>query len=242
MGNQTNCLCQINCRCNGHLLEPPPVPLIEKRRGLSPGGRFPSSFIHQVVIITGLNKLYNRIFSPWRWPQMPSGRNTPTQTQKLKTQKFGPRTVSAMPPGPPVSKGMLKFCKSNKNICYRARGRLLLYQVKSRDFAVRWGCEPYTSRRCHRNAVCHKKRGMTSPSKRSFARDKLGSHKGLVYSRAISVCLHCMPTPSNVPISHCHIAQLTTDEILMSFDHFIPQLSLENARLSVLMISNGELK
>ena len=35
-----------------------PVPLIEKRRGLSPGGRFHPSFIHQ-VIITGLNKLYN---------------------------------------------------------------------------------------------------------------------------------------------------------------------------------------
>ena len=35
-----------------------PVPLIEKRRGLSPGGRFPPSFIHQVIIITGLNKLY----------------------------------------------------------------------------------------------------------------------------------------------------------------------------------------
>ena len=34
-----------------------PVPLVEKSRGLSPGGRFPPSFIHQVVIITGLNKL-----------------------------------------------------------------------------------------------------------------------------------------------------------------------------------------
>ena len=33
-----------------------PVPLIEKSRGLSPGGRFPPSFIHR-VIITGLNKL-----------------------------------------------------------------------------------------------------------------------------------------------------------------------------------------
>ena len=29
-----------------------PVPLIEKRRGLSPGGRFPPSFNHQVIIIT----------------------------------------------------------------------------------------------------------------------------------------------------------------------------------------------
>ena len=32
-----------------------PVPLMKKRRGLSPGGRFPPSFIHQVIIIiTGL--------------------------------------------------------------------------------------------------------------------------------------------------------------------------------------------
>ena len=33
-----------------------PVPLIEKRRGLSPGDQFPASFIHQVIIIIGLNK------------------------------------------------------------------------------------------------------------------------------------------------------------------------------------------
>ena len=46
----------------GHIKEP--VPLIEKRRGLSPGGRFPPSFIHQVIIITGLNKLYNCMFLP----------------------------------------------------------------------------------------------------------------------------------------------------------------------------------
>ena len=50
----------------GHIKDP--VPLIAKRRGLSPGGRFPPSFIHQVIIITGLNKLYNCTFSPWRWP------------------------------------------------------------------------------------------------------------------------------------------------------------------------------
>ena len=36
-----------------------PVPLIGKRKGLSPTGRFLPSFIHQVIIITGLNKLYN---------------------------------------------------------------------------------------------------------------------------------------------------------------------------------------
>ena len=36
-----------------------PVPLIAKRRGL-----FPPTFIHQVIIITGLNKLYNCMFSP----------------------------------------------------------------------------------------------------------------------------------------------------------------------------------
>ena len=50
----------------GHIKDP--VPLIAKRRGLSPGGRFPPSFIHQIIIITGLDKLYNCMFSPWRWP------------------------------------------------------------------------------------------------------------------------------------------------------------------------------
>ena len=44
----------------GHIKDP--VPLIEKRRGLSPGGRFPPSFIHQVIIITGPNKLYDCIY------------------------------------------------------------------------------------------------------------------------------------------------------------------------------------
>ena len=33
-----------------------PVPLIEKSRASCPGGRFPR-FIHQVIIITGLNRL-----------------------------------------------------------------------------------------------------------------------------------------------------------------------------------------
>ena len=49
-------------QATGHINDP--VPLIEKSRGLSPGGRFPPSFIHQVIIITGLNKLYNCMFSP----------------------------------------------------------------------------------------------------------------------------------------------------------------------------------
>ena len=42
----------------GHIKDP--VSLIEKSRLLCPGGRFPPSFIHQVIIIiiiTGLNKL-----------------------------------------------------------------------------------------------------------------------------------------------------------------------------------------
>ena len=41
----------------GHIKDP--GPLIEKRGGLSPGGRFPPGFIHRVMIITGLNKLHN---------------------------------------------------------------------------------------------------------------------------------------------------------------------------------------
>ena len=38
----------------GHITDP--VPLIEKRRASCPGGRFPPSFIHQVIVITGLNR------------------------------------------------------------------------------------------------------------------------------------------------------------------------------------------
>ena len=37
--------------------------LMEKSRVLCPGGRFPPSFIHQVVIITGLNKLYDYVLA-----------------------------------------------------------------------------------------------------------------------------------------------------------------------------------
>ena len=41
-----------------------PVALTEKSRASCPGGRFHPSFIHQVIIITGLNNLYNCMF--WR--------------------------------------------------------------------------------------------------------------------------------------------------------------------------------
>ena len=40
----------------GHIKDP--MPLIETSRALCPDGRFPPSIIHQVIIITGLNKLY----------------------------------------------------------------------------------------------------------------------------------------------------------------------------------------
>ena len=43
----------------GHIKDP--VALSEKKRRLSPGGRFPPSFIHQVIIITRMNKLYNHM-------------------------------------------------------------------------------------------------------------------------------------------------------------------------------------
>ena len=45
----------------GHIQDP--MPLIEKSRASCPGGRFPS-FIYQVIIITGLNKLYDCMLSP----------------------------------------------------------------------------------------------------------------------------------------------------------------------------------
>ena len=41
-----------------------PLPLIEKSRVSCPGGRFPPSFIHRVINISGLNKLYDCMFSP----------------------------------------------------------------------------------------------------------------------------------------------------------------------------------
>ena len=48
----------IQCVCvTGHIKDP--VPFVEKSKALCPGGRFPPSFIHQVIVITGLNKLYD---------------------------------------------------------------------------------------------------------------------------------------------------------------------------------------
>ena len=40
---------------DGHIKDP--VPLVKKSRASCPGGRFPPSFIHQVIIITGLNNI-----------------------------------------------------------------------------------------------------------------------------------------------------------------------------------------
>ena len=48
----------------GHIRDP--VPLIQKSRASCLGGRLPPSFIHQVILITGLNKLYDSMFSPGR--------------------------------------------------------------------------------------------------------------------------------------------------------------------------------
>ena len=53
-------LCNMCVYATGHIKDP--VPLIEKRRGLSPSGQFPPSFIHQIIIITGLNKFYNKLY------------------------------------------------------------------------------------------------------------------------------------------------------------------------------------
>ena len=39
------------------------VPLVEKSRASCPGGRFSPSFIHQIIIITGLNKLFSNVRS-----------------------------------------------------------------------------------------------------------------------------------------------------------------------------------
>ena len=48
-----------SCVCvSGHIKDP--VLLIEKSRALSPGGRFPPRFIHQVIIITRVIRLRSR--------------------------------------------------------------------------------------------------------------------------------------------------------------------------------------
>ena len=60
----------------GHIKDP--VPLIAKRRGLSPGGRFPPSCIHQVIIITGLTKLQSHVLA---LKMASDGHTIPTQTQ-----------------------------------------------------------------------------------------------------------------------------------------------------------------
>ena len=44
-------------KLGGELPPCPPGSRAPERMGLSPGGRFPPSFIHQVILITGLNKL-----------------------------------------------------------------------------------------------------------------------------------------------------------------------------------------
>ena len=43
----------------------------------------------KVIIITGLNKLYSRMFSPSRSPQTPAGRKTPTQTKEKHKKRRG---------------------------------------------------------------------------------------------------------------------------------------------------------
>ena len=56
-------LCMFSCVCaTGHIKDP--LPLIEKSRASCPGGMFPPSFLHQVIIITSLNKLYDSMSSP----------------------------------------------------------------------------------------------------------------------------------------------------------------------------------
>ena len=66
----------------GHIKDP--VSLIEKGRGLSPGGRFPPGFIHRVNIITEVIRLYVLALK-MRWHQMPTGRKTPTISLLLTT-------------------------------------------------------------------------------------------------------------------------------------------------------------
>ena len=52
-------------RAGLHIKNPVPLEksMAEKSMALCTSGRFPRSFIHQVIIVTGLNKLYDCMFS-----------------------------------------------------------------------------------------------------------------------------------------------------------------------------------
>ena len=66
----------------GHIKDT--VALIEKSRALCPSGRLPPSYIHQVIIITGLNKLNTTVTSrPEDGLRCRQGVKPPLQTQKL---------------------------------------------------------------------------------------------------------------------------------------------------------------
>ena len=66
----------------GHIKDS--VPLVKKSRASCPGGRFPPSFIHQVIIITALNKLYDYVLA-LKMTLCPTGHKTSTQTQTFIT-------------------------------------------------------------------------------------------------------------------------------------------------------------
>ena len=76
----------------GHITDP--VPLIEKRRGLSPGGRFPPSFIHQVIITTGLNKLYNLCSRPEDGLRCRQGVKPPLKLKTTQSPCSEPRAAT----------------------------------------------------------------------------------------------------------------------------------------------------
>ena len=60
-----------------------PVPLIERSKASCPGGRFSPSFIHQIIILTGLNKYTNVCSRPEDGLRCRQGVKAPF---KLKTQ------------------------------------------------------------------------------------------------------------------------------------------------------------
>ena len=59
------------------------MPLIGKSRALCPGGRIPPSFIHQVIIITGLNRLYSVCCRPEYGLRCRQGIKPPSKLKSL---------------------------------------------------------------------------------------------------------------------------------------------------------------
>ena len=80
----------IRVYATGHIKDS--MSLVEKSRALCPDGRFPSSFIYQKSSPQDWIS-YDSMFSPWWWPQIPTGRKTSTQSINQNRFKLSTKVI-----------------------------------------------------------------------------------------------------------------------------------------------------